>query len=70
MNQLLYLVKEIYIQELEDPTHEYNNLDVFNIIQHLLDNYIEMNNKVLHEIKRLFEEAPDATILINIYFTK
>ena len=69
-NQLLEAVDPAYYMELEHPIFKYDKVTVNQLISHLFDNYANIDDQLLESNRELYNEAPDLSQPIDVYFRK
>jgi len=69
-NQLLEAVDEEYYMELYDNIFRYDRVDPADFLSHILKYYAAIDDDVLEENKKAFEEPPDMSQPIDLYFRK
>ena len=69
-NQLLQAIDEEYYAELYDPIFRYETVRPNDFLAHILDNYAEIDDEVLEQNKKEFQEPPDLSLPIDVYYRK
>ena len=69
-NQLMEAVDEEYYLELKNPTYRYDRVKVRDMLTHLFDNYGKLDESMVRQNKRDFEEAPDLSRPIDVYYER
>ena len=50
--------------------HRYDGSITFNIMEHILTNYVTINDTLIIKNTKEFEEEPDCSLPLDIYFKK
>jgi len=69
-NQFLEAVPEDYYLELNVGVLRYDGSTTYELLTHVMTNYAKLDDHIVKENKKLFEEAPDLTRPIDTYFKK
>ena len=69
-NQLLNAVDEEYYLELKDSTFRYDRVPLHRILSHLFTNYGQLDEFLVSQNKATFNEPPDMTRPIDVYFER
>ena len=69
-NQLIEAVDEEYYMELYDNIFRYDRVNPADFLAHILKYYAVIDDDVLEANKKEFEEAPDMSQPIDVYFRK
>ncbi len=69
-NQLLEAADKEYYMELYDDIFRYNWVSPAAFLDHILKCYAELDDETLEKNKKEFEEPPDMSKPINVYFYK
>ena len=69
-NQLLEAVEEDYYMELEHAIYKYDRVTVFDLMEHLLVNYADIDDELIATNRAEFEKEPDMAAPIDVYFRK
>ena len=69
-NQLLEAVDEEYYMELYDNIFRYDRVDPADFLAHILKYYAVIDDDVLESNTKEFEEPPDMSLPIDIYYRK
>ena len=69
-NQLLQAIDEEYYAELYDPIFRYETVRPNDFLAHILNNYAEIDDEVLEQNKKEFQEPPDLSLPIDVYYRK
>ena len=68
--QFIDAIEECYIKELREGYSEYDNRSLFDLIEHVRSKYAMLDDHVLEDIMAVFEEPPDLSVPIDVYFEK
>lgn len=63
-------IEEEYYMELEDPIFKYSQITAYQIIDHVLQNYAVIDDQLIESNRNSFNEPPDLTRPIDIYFRR
>ena len=63
-------VNPAYYMELEHLIFKYDKVSVNQLISHLFDNYANIDDQLLESNQELYNEVPDLSQLIDVYFPK
>lgn len=69
-NQLLAAVDEEYYMELYDDVFRYDRVEPAAFLDHILTCYAELDDELVEKNKKEFEEPPDMSKPIDVYFRK
>lgn len=69
-NQLLEAIDEDYYMELYDNIYRYDRIKPAEFLDHILKYYAVIDDEVLEHNKTQFDEAPDMSLPIDIYYRK
>jgi hypothetical protein len=69
-NQLLEAVDEEYYMELYDDVFRYDRVKPVDFLDHILACYADLDDETLEKNKKEFEEPPDMSKPIDVYFRK
>ena len=69
-NQLLQAVDEEYYMELYDDVFRYDRVQPADFLNHILTCYAELDDEMLEKNKKEFEEPPDMSKPLDVYFRK
>ena len=69
-NQFIDVIEEKYIKELRQGFAEYDNRSLLDLLEHVDDKYAKLDEHVLQEIMEKFNESPDLSLPIDVYFEK
>ena len=69
-NQLLGAVDEEYYMELYDDIFRYDRVSPSDFLDHILQYYAEIDDETLEDNKKEFEQPPDMSMPIDVYFRK
>ena len=69
-NQLLESLPEAFILEPCEGSRRYDGSTTLNIMKHVFTNYTKIDNTLILKNKKEFEEAPDFSLPLDIYFKK
>ena len=69
-NQLLEAVDEEYYMELYDNIFRYDRIEPADFLSHILKYYAVIDDDVLEDNKKEFEQPPDMSQPIDLYFRK
>lgn len=69
-NQLTDAVDEDYIAELYDPIFQYENHTPAEILAHIFENYAGLDDQEIEKNRKVFEEPPDLSKPIDVYYRK
>ncbi len=68
--QFIDAIEECYIKELRQGYSEYDNRSLFELIEHVKTKYASLDDHILEDIMATFEEPPDLSMPINVYYKK
>ena len=69
-NQFLEAVDEEYIMVLKQGVLRYDGTSLNDLVQHIFDNYAKIDDLLVIKNKKEFEEPPDLTRPIDVYYKK
>ena len=69
-NQFLEAIDEKYIIKLRQGVLRYDSVKLLDLIDHVFNNYAKIDNLLVIKYKKEFEEPPDLTCPIDVYFMK
>ena len=69
-NQLLEAIDEDYYMELHDSIYRYDRILPVDLLEHILKYYAVIDDEVLEANKKEFDEPPDMSLPIDIYYRK
>ena len=69
-NQLLKADREEYYMEIHQGVLQYEGVSTLELLEHIFTNYAEIDDTLLIKNKREFEEPPDLSRPIDVYFKK
>ena len=69
-NQLLEAVDEEYYMELYDDVFRYDRVSPSEFLDHILTCYAELDDETLEKNKKEFDEPPDMSKPIDVYYRK
>ena len=69
-NQLLEAVDEDYYMELYDSVYRYDRINPIDFLEHILKYYAVIDDDVLERNKNEFDEPPDMSLPIDVYYRK
>ena len=69
-NQFLKAVPADYYLELNVGVLRYDGSTTYKLPTHVMNNYAKLDNHLVKENEKLFEEAPNLTRPINTYFKR
>ena len=67
-NQLIVAVDNAYLQGIKDPTTEYHNVSVLQMLKYLYDNYEQINKQSKSKNLEQMKEPYDVTAPIELFF--
>ena len=67
-NQLLKAVSEEYYMELHQGVLQYDGVSTSELLEHIFMNYMKIDDTLLIKNKREFEEPPNLSRPIDVYF--
>ena len=68
--QFIDAIEECYIKEFREGYSEYDNRSLFELIEHVRSKYAMLDDHVLEDIMAVFEELPDLSVPIDVYYEK
>ena len=68
--QFIGAIEECYIKEMCEGYSEYDNHSLLDLLKHVNTKYATLDDHVLEEIQKKFEEPPDLSIPIDVYYAK
>ena len=68
--QFIDSIEECYIKELCEGYSKYDNQSLLKLLNHVNSNYATLDDHILEDIQKRFEEPLDLSIPINIYYAK
>ena len=69
-NQVLAAVDEDYYIDLSHVIFQYNRQLVRNLLDHLFENYVKIDDQLLETNREFCMESPDLSKPIDVYFRK
>ena len=63
-------IEEDYYLELEDPVLKFSKVTTKQILDHIRTNYAVVDDHIIEENRKLFDEDPDLSQPIDVYFKK
>ena len=69
-NQLIEAIDEDYYMELYDPMFRYDHINPMDFLAHILKHYAVIDDDVLEDNTKQFNEAPTMFLPIDVYFHK
>ena len=69
-NQMLEAVPEAYYMELYDDVFRYDRVSPAAFLDHILTCYADLDDETLEKNKKKFDEPPDMSMPIDVYFRK
>ena len=69
-NQFLEAIDGEYIMELRQGVLRCDSVKLMDLIDHVFNNYAKINDLLIIKNKKEFEEPPDLTHPIDLYFMK
>ena len=69
-NQILDAFEEEFYMELHERVYGYDRVTPKQLLEHIFENYAKIDDALLLDNRRTFEEAPDMSRPIDVYFCK
>ena len=69
-NQLLDSLPKAFILELCEGSRQYDGSATFGIMEYVFKNYAKIDETLILKNRKEFEEAPDLSLPIDVYFKK
>ena len=64
------MVSEEYYMELRQGVLRYNGVSTLELLEHIFTNYAKIDDTLLIKNKKEFEEPPDLSLPLDVYFKK
>ena len=69
-NQLLDAFEEEFYMELKERIYSYDKIEPKALLNHIFENYANIDNSTIFTNKRAFKEPTDMSRPIDVYFCK
>ena len=69
-NEFIDAIEEKFIKKLREGYAEYDNRSLLDLLKHVDEKYAKLDEHVLQEIMARFDESPDLSLPIDVYYEK